>query len=238
MERIESGSAAAAPCDSKECGICMDDMPWLSFLGKEAAQVEDSTADGHANASRLACGHAFHATCLVQLLLTSTVCPRCRQSVGPDKEDSDIEEVDFGSGNVWILGTSDDLMADNPTMHSIRSSDATVQAARAGLREAVRSYRRLRERLRHVRRVSLEDALRGFRRRHMPVLDAAVVRVQTALARARNSERRAWRRVTSQAPRGEDWDSYEAVNSIGLLMQNTQSHTDPLHRRFWNLHPR
>jgi hypothetical protein len=225
---------------SKECGICMDEMVWPTFLGKDAAQVEDSTADGHANASRLPCGHAFHATCLVQLLRTSSNCPRCRKGVGEDDESEDEEEEEanaFGS-NVWILSTVDDQMTHNPTMHAIRSSDTSVQAARTGLREAVRNYRRLRDRLRHTRRVCLEDALRNFRRRHMPALDAAVVRVQTALARARNCERRAWRRVTSQAPRGEAWENYEALNSIGMLLQNTQSHTDPLHRRFWNLHPR
>ena len=232
------------------CGICMENMERCAFfspMSKYEYSLEEAR-DSVAHVSRIHCGHAFHATCLVKAFCVSALCPTCRTAVNPqtaleaggEPQDADNENMleyeIMSAARFLAIFPPDEPFASDPTMHIIRSAVPAVQLARSELRTSVRDYNRLRDRLRHLRRKTLQTALSHFRRRNFGSFRRAVDKVEDALEKARNVERTAWLAEASSETNGEEWERYDNLDACDLLTRNQQDHVDPFERRFWNVH--
>ena len=210
-----------------ECGICLEAMAVPSYLADAQAETLDH---GH---SRFACGHAFHAACAVQALLSGAPrCPSCRANLDPSRlawEDADTPVLIRTDLEVDLSMSSD------PTMRRVRSRYSEVQVLRRALRQRVTTYNRLQDRMRHLRRAAIQEALGAFRRRHYEACSAAIEGVQAALLDVVDSERKAWQIETGAAPSGVAWEVYAqqaAPDVVGQPRTRTESLLD---RRFWSL---
>lgn len=219
-----------------ECGICLEVMAVPSYRAASADETEELD---HRH-SRFVCGHAFHAACAVQALLNGLPrCPSCRANLNPlaahaadavEDGDEDDTPILFRSGV-----DADFNMSYHPIMRRVRSRYSDVQSSRRMLRERVHSYNRLQDRMRHLRRAAIQEALGAFRRRHYEACSAAIHGVQAALQDVLDGESKAWEREAGAPPAGAEWALYSQQTAPDLVAEANRRSENLLDRRFWSL---
>ncbi|ESL11397.1 hypothetical protein TRSC58_00853 [Trypanosoma rangeli SC58] len=91
----EVGCIMLRPGHTTDCVICLwsrDDAnpapPASQPVGAAATPNATAQVDATLESVKLSCGHDFHADCLQRWLLTSRVCPLCRQEVAPSSTEA------------------------------------------------------------------------------------------------------------------------------------------------------
>lgn len=254
FEKEEDGGAAHP---SKFCSVCQSDLCVDSFSSLEDAKGL------HGDSFRLPCGHAFHASCIIESLRFSSNCPTCRHSGGASgaAHGSNTEiRITMHRNQLMITaggegdgssssssGEWNELLAQeqwdaNPLVKQVRCSHVPTQVARRNLRGALARYNQWRDEIRGVRRRALAAALTRLRReryREFQVHTAAVGLALRQLARVERSE--VARRIAERGHGSEllrvtpyNWGAQDLMRIDWRTTSENTRNTDPCERGFWS----
>jgi hypothetical protein len=190
---------------------------------------EDPRAEVH----RLECGHGFHTTCIIQSLRASgAACPICRSAPAAAAVENPFQQL----GEFFVEEVSDE----DEVLHSIRSNNPRVQAARSNLKLSISKYNVYRDGLRKKRREALSEAMKHFTRKNHAQFVVARERVQQSLDNVKKIEVEEYLRTgTVQDLEDAEWyKDHQETTAWHYLVEDpsvfgsTRRH-DPMNRGFW-----
>lgn len=237
MNVIDSVGIAEINIDN-QCGICLEPMAETRAFITPPEAGSPPPSETSENTSRFLCGHAFHSSCAVQSLLVSYKCPSCRTEINGSSTSSDeldAEEIRNHIINEINRFVEDPLMDRDPLMTFIRSRVPDVQRARQQFRQALANYNQLQDRMRHLRRVAIRDALNTLRRQHYASCDNAITQLQQRWQRVIDAETTSWQQLRGEAPSGDHWEFYQSLTAIDHVSPARVLQEDIRSRRFWSL---
>jgi len=217
--------------ENNECTICKCTMTVPSF---DAACVEGASEGG--NCFRLPCKHAFHATCLVQSLRSSSnMCPVCRDTGMQAAPDDEIYRTRRERVNHSAIEDDDEDVDQTQdfaarVLHSLESSNPRVIAAKRCLMDNIRAYNLMRDRLRHERRRAIASAMHEFRQMHLRDFHASKRRVSDSLDAFHNQVRQ---EMNAGVEDLQFSSVVEVLRQQGGILHSVR-HQDPTRISFWH----
>ena len=209
------------------CAICIEDMKCSAFT---QPSEDDRVDEDDATALRLKCGHAFHASCILQAFRSGISCPTCGSS---PRNLNDIlqEAVDAvqESDQQWLAA---DLLREQ-----VRRTNPEVKRVRTFLNKSRKKYNVLVQDLVATRSRIVKSALLDFRKTRKADHCNQVQSLQRSLDIVRDAETKAMidsGDLTEEAIRafmeqyGENDYRVECVFEAPDMNQ-----PDPLDRAFW-----
>ena len=117
-----------------DCAICIEQMQTMTF-DVEKSKGEDDVVDSvDTQCLRLKCGHAYHASCIMESFRNGGCCPICRDTRQPLQEfsesPSDQRALEYESQRLIV-----------------RSTNRSVKSTREKLNKEVKAYNILCENL-------------------------------------------------------------------------------------------
>jgi DNA repair exonuclease SbcCD ATPase subunit len=203
------------------CAVCQNEISTETYQKNDTDKIdtEDSSC------LRLQCGHAFHATCVMQTFRNGFGCPICRESLTTEEEpqmfalieeDPAIERMDQERNN-------------------LRCNHKEIKKYRKLLKEATKQYKILCESLRAKRAALIREALKDFKKKEMRSYKKIKQEVSKHLSKVKKLELDELKKENSQA----DFDNYSSIamefdydlrEHLRCLDYNA---ADPLYIKFW-----
>jgi hypothetical protein len=206
-----------------ECSICLEVMQTLSYDSNKANGEDDCVDSEDKNCIRLICGHAFHASCIIQSMRAGTKCAMCRE------QPIDINQTFSVDSNENRLREIDD------ERHRLRITNRAIKNAREKLNKSVKEFRILSEVVKKERKNCIKKSLRTLRNKHRSEFRELVKIVKENVEEVKIIEIMELGKTKTKEEIEEylltfaDYD-YEARN---LLQSNDFTCMDPLLNRFW-----
>jgi hypothetical protein len=237
-----------------ECPICQSSLEHTQFLPKSGAEAED--IELNENEFRLACGHAFHTTCLCRSLRTESGCPVCRSKKAADPftvsvdlegnmsmvftnsnrayavaeglDDEGLEEFEFAPD----IATATDLVNSLDQVRQMR----TVQMTRKQFNKQKKEYRKLERELMALRRDHISGILEEFKKKHYVRFVQMRSKLQKSLQRLKSVERQGLEKIVPADKLPELLDTMQRVCPTEYAIAGhvgNNGNYGPLCKTFW-----
>ena len=211
----------------------MDNCPICQFPMSVALFDAASAAGGSGDTVRLSCHHAFHGHCIVESLrLAGTACPVCRDG----QQETNYEQIFMDVFNEMDVDDASTVIHTDDLLDDIRSRNHDIQRERSAINTELTRYNVWKDRLRHRRKAVLEESMRGFRVREIPMARAFQSRIETMMRRVMDKEAAEYARLSSQATlestpwytASRTFSARDYLSELGHVPRQ-----DPMNSRFW-----
>lgn len=237
-------TALADPAAS-ECPICQSNLESIHYVMPNGDSLDTEL---NVHEFRLACGHAYHTTCLCRALRGESGCPVCRSKKKTDEPFTVNVDLEGNMSMVFMANENEeleDITEFAPDIaHAtelVNSLDQvrqmrTVQLTRQQVNKHKKEYRKLERELMSLRQQHISGILEEFKKQNYVRFVQMRTKLKKSLQRLKMVERRGLEQIVDSDKLPELLDTMQRVSPTEYEVRGhvgNNGNYGPLCKTFW-----
>lgn len=203
------------------CAVCQNEITTETYEKNECDKIDSKDP----SCLRLKCGHAFHATCVLETFRNGFGCPICRESLRNEEEPELLP----------LFEEDETITRMDLQRNRLRSTNKKIRKARRELKKSTKEYKILCESLKTKRAAVIKTALKDFKKEQFKEYKKLKLTVAKHLTEVKNLELNELAKRNSESDVENytsfaiefDYSLYEHLRCLDFFAE------DPLSRKFW-----